>query len=42
MTVRRLNGDQSNQGRELLMEGRGFHVYRVRLYAIGRTGNQER
>ena len=39
--VRRLNGDQSNQGRALMMDGRGFHVYRVKLYAIGRAGGQE-
>jgi Domain of unknown function (DUF5597)/Beta-galactosidase len=41
VTARRLNGDQSNQGRELLMDGRGFHVYRVKLYAIARGGNQQ-
>ena len=41
VTVRRLNGDQSNQGRELLMDGHGFHVYRVKLYAIGRAETQE-
>jgi Domain of unknown function (DUF5597) len=41
VTVRRLNGDQSNQGRALMMDGRGFHVYRVKLYAIGRTGGQD-
>ena len=41
VTVRRLNGDQSNQGRELLMDGRDFHVYRVKLYANARTGSQE-
>jgi hypothetical protein len=41
VTVRRLNGDQSNQGRELLMDSRGYRVYRVRLYAIGRTENRE-
>lgn len=29
---RRLNGDQSNQGRQLLMDAHTFHVYRVRLY----------
>jgi len=37
VTVRRLNGDQSNQGRELLMDGRTFGVYRVKLYAIDRS-----
>ncbi len=41
VTVRRLNGDQSNQGRELLMDPHGFHVYRVRLYAIRRAGSGE-
>ncbi len=41
VTVRRLNGDQSNQGRELLMDGRGFHVYLVKLYAIGRAEAHE-
>ncbi|HUY80222.1 MAG TPA: hypothetical protein VMU92_00660 [Acidobacteriaceae bacterium] len=34
--VARLNGDQSNQGRQLLMDAHTFHVYRVRLYAISR------
>ena len=29
---RRLNGDQSNQGRQLLMDPHAFQVYRVRLY----------
>jgi Domain of unknown function (DUF5597)/Beta-galactosidase len=40
VTVRRLNGDQSNQGRQLMMDGRGFRVYRVKLYAIERAGTQ--
>lgn len=31
-----LNGDQSNQGRELLMDAHAFHVYRVRLYTYSR------
>lgn len=31
-----LNGDQSNQGRELLMDAHAFHVYRVRLYTYAR------
>ena len=30
---RRLNGDQSDQGRELLMDARKFQIYRVRLFA---------
>jgi len=34
--VRRLNGDQSNQGRQLQMDPKGFRVYRVRLHAIAR------
>ncbi|HLH06181.1 MAG TPA: DUF5597 domain-containing protein [Terriglobales bacterium] len=29
---RRLNGDESNQGRQLLMDARTIHVYRVKLY----------
>ncbi len=40
VTVGRLNGDQSNQGRQLQMGSEGFHVYRVKLYATGRTGGQ--
>lgn len=32
----RLNGDQSNQGRQLLMDAHAFHVYRVRLYTYAR------
>jgi hypothetical protein len=32
-TARVLNGDQSDQGRRLLMDGKEFHVYRVNLYA---------
>lgn len=31
-----LNGDQSDQGRALLMDAHVFHVYRVRLYTIPR------
>ena len=33
VTDRRLNGDQSDQGRELLMDARKFQIYRVRLFA---------
>lgn len=33
---RRLNGDQTNQGRNLLMSPRAVHLYRVRLYSIPR------
>lgn len=31
---KRLNGDQSDQGRELLMDAHTIHLYRVRLYSI--------
>jgi hypothetical protein len=41
VTVRRLNGDQSNQGRELLMDGLDYRVYRVKLDAIDRVGTQK-
>ena len=34
ITERRLNGDQTNQGRQLLMDPRRHCVYRVRLYSI--------
>jgi hypothetical protein len=30
----RLNGDQTNQGRQLLMDAHRLHIYRVRLYSI--------
>lgn len=33
-TERRLNGDQTNQGRQLLMDAKRPHIYRVRLYSI--------
>jgi hypothetical protein len=33
-TERRLNGDQTNQGRQLLLEPHRQHMYRVRLYSI--------
>lgn len=35
-TLRRLNGDQSNQGRQLSMAPHEVHVYRVKLYAVDR------
>jgi hypothetical protein len=35
--VRRLNGDQSNQGRQLFMAPHEIHVYRVDLYSTDRT-----
>lgn len=34
-TVRRLNGDQSDQGRALLMAPNEFRIYRVKLYSYG-------
>lgn len=34
-TVRRLNGDQSDQGRALLMAPNEFRIYRVKLYTYG-------
>jgi hypothetical protein len=33
-TERPLNGDQTNQGRQLLMDAKRPHIYRVRLYSI--------
>lgn len=35
-TLRRLNGDQNNQGRQLQMDPRRVLIYRVKLYAIDR------
>lgn len=32
--LRRLNGDQSNQGRQLMMDPQQMHIYRVRLHAM--------
>ena len=32
----RLNGDQSNQGRQLTMDPHNFKLYRVRMYAAAR------
>jgi hypothetical protein len=34
--LRRLNGDQSNQGRQLTMDAHQVRIYRVRLYAAER------
>ena len=34
IVARRLNGDQSNQGRSLLLSPQTFHLYRIRLYTI--------
>lgn len=33
-TERRLNGDQTDQGRRLLMDAHQLHIYHVRLYSI--------
>jgi Domain of unknown function (DUF5597) len=39
ITERRLNGDQTNQGRQLQLDPHQAHVYRLRLYSItGRKG----
>jgi hypothetical protein len=32
----RLNGDQTNQGRQLSMDPREIRTYRVRLYSVSR------
>ena len=40
VTVRRLNGDQSDQGRQLVMEPRQVRVYRVVLYAVDRASKE--
>ncbi|HEY2119246.1 MAG TPA: DUF5597 domain-containing protein [Candidatus Acidoferrum sp.] len=40
VTVRRLNGDQSNQGRQFFMAPHQVHVYRVTLYAVDRTAEK--
>ena len=34
ITERRLNGDQTNQGRQLLLDPHQPHIYHVRLYSI--------
>jgi hypothetical protein len=39
VTTRRLNGDQSNQGRQLSMSANQVHIYRVALYATERSRN---
>jgi beta-galactosidase GanA len=38
VTGARLNGDQTNQGRQLLMDAHEFQMYRVRLYSIYSDG----
>ncbi len=37
ITLRRLNGDQTNQGRQLLMDPHQVHVYRVILFSTYKT-----
>ena len=39
-TERRLNGDQTNQGRQLLLDPHQPHIYRVRLYSINLGGER--
>jgi len=34
ITERRLNGDQTNQGRQLLLDPRLPHIYRLRLCSV--------
>ncbi|HWY69333.1 MAG TPA: DUF5597 domain-containing protein [Terriglobales bacterium] len=36
ITERRLNGDQTNQGRQLMLDPHQPHIYRLRLYSITR------
>lgn len=38
-TVRRLNGDQTDQGRQLQMDPHQIHIYRVVLYAANRNSS---
>jgi hypothetical protein len=40
ITERRLNGDQTNQGRQLLMDPHLPQIYRVRLYSVARKPEQ--
>jgi beta-galactosidase GanA len=35
-TEKRLNGDQTNQGRQLMLDPHQPHIYRMRLYSISR------
>ena len=37
IALRRLNGDQSNQGRQLSMDPHRMRIYRVVLYATDRS-----
>ncbi len=39
VTLRPLNGDQNNQGRQLQMDPHQMRIYRVKLYAIERHGS---
>ena len=39
-TLRRLNGDQTNQGRQLQTIPHQIHLYRVKLYATEKAGRQ--
>ena len=39
VTRRRLNGDQSNQGRQLQMDPHQMRIYRVVLYTTDRRGS---
>jgi len=36
ITDRRLNGDQTNQGRQLVLDPHRQHIYRLRLYSVAR------
>ena len=40
ITLRNLNGDQSNQGRQLAMAADQIHIYRVALYTAERMSTQ--
>jgi beta-galactosidase GanA len=40
ITERRLNGDQTNQGRQLSLDPHRQHIYRVRLYSIALQAQQ--
>jgi len=40
-TIRHLNGDQSNQGRQLSMAPHEVHIYRVSLYAVDSNSKQQ-
>lgn len=41
VTDQQLNGDQSNQGRQLMLDAHNFRIYRVTLYSINRTNSEE-